>query len=120
MKPTKSRSGVSFDPETLEKAKVVADDRYKGNVSALIDEALRAYMAGSILIPDSKDPQCLVKLCEQFVSFLAPTMRRTCESRDQPRILGAFLANFALGKIDISEDFLAMLEDFRTQNPSKK
>lgn len=94
-KEKKVSKTVSLFPSMWEWLEEAGD----GNRSRPIYEFVEAEMAGSHAIPDAKDPECLVKLCEMFRPSYVPDMRDRCEGEDQPKLLEELLRLFAVGAI---------------------
>jgi hypothetical protein len=109
----KAKKSISFPPSLYERALEIATRDYRGNVSALVSDALEAYLGGSGgSISNPREETCLVDLADQVVPFFSSEMREACKDLDQPKALALMLMNFAGGKSGVSKKFLKDAQEF--------
>lgn len=94
--------------EELEKlAKSAAKERSRGKMSAYIAELIENDVSGAVgSLPTASSADCLEALCKSFAPTYASDMAARCDGVDQPKALEAVLKLYAVGMLDLSDEFL--------------
>lgn len=108
--PKKVKRSFSLPSDLLEKVQEVSKSQYGGNASALVSEAVEAYIGSFKKRLPANDANCLVDLTSAYIPVFADEMRTECKDIDQPKALALLLMNFAGGKSGVSKKFLQAAE----------
>ncbi len=112
------KKSISFLPSHLKKVEGKVEHRFGGNLSKYMQSLVEADIAGGS-VPRADNLDCLVTLAEGFAPTYVEEMRKQCEGVDQAKALELLLKLVALGKLDISREFMMAAEEMASYGKKK-